>query len=439
MGYLGSPYLLHGYNRIVEEKHGMMPRVVNKLVNLVRSPYALIFLVVFVDGLGFAITLPVFPLYAAQQLGATPAQITGVSSAYFAMSFIVGPILGRLSDRLGRRPVLVVSQLGTLLSYVLIAIAPNIVVVYLARIVDGITAGNFSVAQAYISDLTGPQDRAKRLGTTNLAFSLGLSIGPAIGGLIAASFGPRIAYAVGGIISLATIAITALLLKESLTPEKRAQAQAMRAAGTSGSVWELLRKPAVLILCVVFFLSQFAFFTFQTIYVLWAQKLVLPELDVNEVSRQISYVLTFVGVCGIIVQLWLIGPLVKRFGEKLMVLVANVSRLVFFGVIALFPVYAIFFVAAPFLSFGSGMLLPNITALQTYNAPDRRGQVIGLSQSAASLGSVIGPIISGLLFERLHPDAPMWLAAGVTLAAILLTLPVLRMKIERPMMNVSAR
>jgi len=406
--------------------------VLHRILSTLRSPYALIFLVVLVDGLGFAITLPVFPLYAANQLGASPAQITGVASAYFAMSFIVGPILGRLSDRYGRRPVLVFSQFGTLINYLLIAVAPSIWLVYLARMVDGITAGNFSVAQAYISDLTSAQDRAKRLGTTNLAFSLGLSIGPAIGGLVAAAYGPRVAYGLGACMSFGTILLTALLLKESLPPERRTHHIGSGNA-VQVSAFTLMRRPAVSILLVVFFLAQFSFFSFQTIYVLWAQKVVLPESSPDEVSRLVSYALTMVGGFGIVVQLWLIGPLVRRWGEKRLILAGNLARVIYFALIAAFPVYGVFFAGAPLLSFGSGVLLPSITALQTYNAPEHPGQVIGLSSSAASLGSVLGPLVSGLLFERLNPDAPMWAAALTSLLALLFALPILRMKMGRPM------
>jgi DHA1 family tetracycline resistance protein-like MFS transporter len=382
--------------------------------------------------LGFAITLPVFPLYAAEQLGATPAQITGVASAFFLMAFLVGPVLGRLSDRVGRRPVLVVSQAGTWLSYILIALAPNIVWVYIARIVDGITAGNFSVAQAYISDIAQPQERAKRLGMTNLGFSLGLSIGPALGGLIAAAYGPRVAFIVGGTIATATILITIFALKESLTPERRAQALAQKPSHSTGSVWELFHKPAIAILLVVFFLSQFAFFSFQTTFVLYAKVLVLPTFTQDEVSRITSYAFALAGACGVVLQVWWIGPLVARFGEKKLVFAANVCRLIAFSLLGLLPFLPFVFAAAPFLALGSGLLFPNVTALQTYNAPERRGQVIGLSQSAASLGSVLGPIVAGFLFERWHPSAPMLYAAALSALALLLTLPVFRMKIERP-------
>jgi MFS transporter, DHA1 family, tetracycline resistance protein len=169
--------------------------------------------------------------------------------------------------------------------------------------------------------------------------------------------------------------------------------------------------------------------------VLWAQALVLPELSANEVSRMVSYVLTLIGVCGVVVQVWLIGPLVRRFGEKALVLAGNLTRLIFFGVIALFPVYAVVLGVAPFLAFGTGVLLPNMAALQTFNAPNRRGQVLGLNQSATALGGVLGPLACGLLFQHLHPNAPIWLAVGLTVAAIVFTLPLLRMKIEKPLVS----
>jgi DHA1 family tetracycline resistance protein-like MFS transporter len=393
---------------------------------------ALIGLIAFVDALGFAITLPVFPLYAKDELAASAAQITGVQAAYFAMSFIVGPILGRLSDRHGRRPILIVSQLGSLLSYVLIAFAPTIWIVYLARMLDGITAGNFSTAQAYISDITEPRERARRLGTTALAFSLGLSIGPAIGGFVAGRFGPRAAYLVGATIGLATIVLTALLLKESLSPEKRALAQAARAR-TGGGFLSLVRVPAVAILLVVAFFAQFSFFSFQTVYVLWAQKVVFPTESSAHVSEIVSYVLAFVGLCGIVVQLRMIGPLVRRFGEKSMLIAGLTSRTLFFSLLVAFPVALMLPAAAPLLAFGTGMTLPNLAALQTYAAPaDRRGQILGTNQSAASLGSVLAPLIGGQLFERVAPGAPIALAMMLSAIALAVALLITRLHIERP-------
>lgn len=417
---------------------GVTP-ILNAVLSRLKSPVALIGLVAFVDALGFAITLPVFPLYAKDELAATAAQITGVQAAYFAMSFIVGPILGRLSDRYGRRPILIISQLGSLLSYVVIAFAPSIWVVYLARMLDGITAGNFSTAQAYISDITEPRERAKRLGTTALAFSLGLSIGPALGGFVAGRFGPRAAYLVGASIGLATIVLTTFLLKESLNPEKRALAQAARAK-TGGGFFSLIRVPAVAILLVVAFFAQFSFFSFQTVYVLWAQKVVFPAESSAHVSEIVSYVLAFVGLCGIVVQLRMIGPLVKRFGEKSMLVAGLASRTAFFGLLVAFPVALMLPAAAPLLAFGTGMTLPNLAALQTYAAPaDRRGQILGTNQSAASLGSVLGPLVGGQLFEQVAPGAPIALAMLLSGVALAVALLITRLHIERPTAPAPAR
>jgi len=411
---------------------GVTP-ILGALLSRLKSPIALIGLIAFVDALGFAITLPVFPLYAKDELAATAAQITGVQAAYFGMSFIVGPILGRLSDRFGRRPVLIISQLGSLLSYVVIAFAPTIWVVYLARMLDGVTAGNFSTAQAYISDISEPRERAKRLGTTALAFSLGLAVGPAMGGFIAARFGPRFAYLAGASIGLMTILLTASLLKESLSPEKRAKALAAHAASGSGGFWSLVRLRPVALLLIIAFFAQFSFFSFQTVYVLWAQKVVFPTESSAHVSEIVSYVLAFVGLCGIFVQLRMIGPLVKRFGEKAMLIAGLTSRTAFFSLLVAFPVALMLPAAAPLLAFGTGMTLPNLAALQTYAAPaDRRGQILGTNQSAASLGSVLGPLVGGQLFEQVAPGAPIALAMLLSMIALAVALLITRLHVERP-------
>ncbi|MBX7213401.1 MAG: MFS transporter [Thermoflexales bacterium] len=393
-----------------------------RVLNFLRSPFGLIGLVAFVDALGFAITVPVFPLYAKELLGASPAEITGVQAAYFFMSFLMGPLLGRLSDRFGRRPILIISQLGSLLSYVVIAFAPNIWIVYVARMLDGITAGNFSTAQAYISDITEPGQRVSRLGMTALAFSLGLAIGPALGGIVASALGPRAAYACGALIATITITLTALRLKESLTAERRSQAAAHPAARSNGSTGELVRLRGVLPLLVIAFFAQFAFFCFQTVFVLWSQAVVFPGQPTADVSRLVSYVLALMGLVGIVVQLRMLGPLVRRFGERRLLVIGLVSRACFCGLLLAAPFAWMLPTAAPLLAFGSGVLLPSLAALQTYAAPARRGQILGLNQSAASLGSVLGPLVGGQLFERVTPSAPIGAALGLTLVALIVAL-----------------
>ncbi len=404
----------------------------DKLLARLRSPLAVIGLIAFVDALGFAITLPLFSLYALNQFGASPSEITGVQAGYFAMSFLVGPLLGKLSDKYGRRPVLIVSQLGSVFSYLIVGLAPSLLWLYIGRAVDGITAGNFSTVQAYISDVTEPKDRAKRLGMVALAFSMGLSIGPFIGAQVAAISSVSTVYFIGALISCITILLSWFFLKESLTPQRRAEAAAMRAKAT-GNMWDLITRPTVATLLIVFFLAQFAFFSFQTTLGLWTQYEIFPTLPQEEVQKYVSYILTLVGLCGVFVQLRMIGPLVMRFGERTMAQVGLLSRtLFFFGLLLLVPVPGLMILCAPLLAFGTGMMMPNITALQTYAAPDRRGQIIGIGQSAGSLGSIFGPLVGGWIFQNLSHSAPMIMSGLLSLLAFVISLNLLRYKLDRP-------
>ncbi len=191
------------------------------MTRFLRSPKFPIFLIVFVDVIGLGITIPVLPVYAEGFFKLSGLEIAGLMSLFFAAQFVGAPILGRLSDRIGRRPVLIASQLGTLTGAILTAVALSPLYLVMARLIDGLTGGNISVAQAYLTDITPPQDRAKSMGLVIAAFGLGFLIGPAFGAFMAAAYGPRITYACAAFASLGTILLSVFLLKESLPPEKR--------------------------------------------------------------------------------------------------------------------------------------------------------------------------------------------------------------------------
>src|SRR3990170_1095755 len=182
-----------------------MTATFSRIAQFVRSPRFPIFMIVFVDVLGLGITIPVLPLFAQNQLGAEAAQITALTSVYFVAQFFASPWLGRLSDRFGRRPVLILSQGGTLAALLLTGFAPAIWLMYLARVIDGLTGGNITVAQAYLSDITDEHNRARGLGIVNAAFGLGFVFGPAFGGVAASFFGPRVPFFVAACVSLTTI------------------------------------------------------------------------------------------------------------------------------------------------------------------------------------------------------------------------------------------
>lgn len=399
----------------------------------IRSPRFPIFMIVFVDVLGLGITLPVLPLFATNQLNAAAWQITALTSVYFAAQFVASPILGRLSDRVGRRPVLILSQAGTLAALLVTGLAPSIIYLYVSRVIDGLTGGNISVAQAYLSDVTDEKNRARGLGLVNASFGLGFVFGPAFGSLVASVYGPRIPFFVAAVASSITILLSTFLLPESLPAERRRleRKAAARLGRTRG--FDLLRVPAVALILLVAFGSQFGFFTFQTIYVLWAQQLLFPGDPQAFVQQAVGAILTFVGICGIITQFWLVGPLVKRFGEKKLVVGGQLARTAAFSAMAIAPVVIVSVAAVPFLAVGGGVALPALIALLTYAAPpDGRGQVIGLNQSVSAFGSILGPLLAGFLFQNVHPNAPMVAAATITGLTLLVSVNIFRVPLHQP-------
>jgi DHA1 family tetracycline resistance protein-like MFS transporter len=405
----------------------------DRLRGFLRSPRFPIFMIVFVDVLGLGITLPVLPLFAQNELRADATQIASLTSVFFAAQFFASPVLGRLSDRVGRRPVLILSQAGTLTALLITGFAPAFAFLYLARTIDGLTGGNISVAQAYLSDITDAPDRARGLGIVNAAFGLGFVFGPAFGSLIASFAGPRLPFIVAAGVSLCTILLSIFLLPESLPAERRKRDQQAGARlGRSRSL-DLLRKPSIALILIIAFGANFAFFCFQPIYVLWAERLVLPDLPEQTVQQMIGAILTFVGVCSISAQFWLVGPLVRRFGEKKLVIGGSLARAFAFTTMALSPTFTAIVLVIPFLSIGGSVALPALIALVTYAAPpDRRGQAIGLHQSAAAIGSIFGPLLTGYLFEYVHPNASMIAAAALMGLTVLIGLRIFRLPIERP-------
>ncbi len=392
-----------------------------RLGRFLRSPMFPIFMIVFVDVLGVGITLPVMPLYAQGLFQATALQISLLQSTYFMAQFFASPYLGRLSDRYGRRPVLILSQSGTFLALLMSGWAPGLVFLYIARIIDGLTGGNISVAQAYLSDITDEQNRARGLGVVNAAFGSGFVFGPAFGALMAAQFGPRVPFYIAAGVSLITITLSTFLLPESLTPEKRAAAEARRRSRLGN--WALLKLPGMGLLMAVAFGGQFAFFAFQSTYVLWSEKIMFPGHDPQYVQQAIGWILTLVGIFGIITQFWLVAPLVKRFGEKGLVTAGNFMRGVAWVVMVALPIVPAVVAVVPLLSIGGGVMVPALIALITYTTPpDQRGQAIGLAESIQGLGRILGPVVGGFLFQFVNPSAPMVVAATLSFITFAMTL-----------------
>ena len=367
-----------------------------------RSAKFPIFLIVFVDVIGLGITIPVLPVYAEGFFKLSGLQIAGLTSMFFAAQFVGAPILGRLSDRIGRRPVLIASQLGTLVGAILTAVALSPIYLVVARIVDGLTGGNISVAQAYLTDITPPEDRAKSVGLVIAAFGLGFIIGPAFGAFMSASFGPRLTFACAALASSCTIVLSVFMLKESLPPEKRTKA----IAAPERTTRDIVSHPQIARLLLIGVLGQIAVFAMNSVFILWVDKVVLAGWSIDRVQRATGVVFMFVGVVTVVTQGGIIGPVVRKLGEARALLVGGFFRVAGNAIMGFFPRLYPAAMGAAVAGMGGGIAQPCATALLTFHAPDvARGRIIGINQSAMSLGNIIGPLVGGFVYD-LNPAWP---------------------------------
>jgi DHA1 family tetracycline resistance protein-like MFS transporter len=365
-----------------------------------------LFLIVFVDLLGFSIILPLLPFYA-ETFGATPTQIGFLVASYAAAQLVGAPVLGRLSDRFGRKPVLLVSISGTFIGFLILGFANSLWMLFLSRILDGFTGGNISVAQAYITDVTDDSNRAKGLGLLGAAFGLGFIIGPAIGGILSV-YGFALPAFVAAGLSMVSILGVLFLLPESLTPQARADLQKQsRQSFSIKNLWQAINRPRVGPILHVRFFYGLAFAVFQTIFPLYA--LYRFNLD----ARSTGFVLTYVGVLVVFVQGFLVGWMAARFDEYRLIFLGTVVMGVSLFAWAIVPsVIALLIVLAP-LALAAGTLntLLNSTLSKAVYA-EEVGGTLGLSASLESLTRVISPTAAGYLLGSIGPWAP-GIAGGV--------------------------
>jgi DHA1 family tetracycline resistance protein-like MFS transporter len=384
------------------------------------SPLLPIFLIVAVDVLGLTIMIPLLPFYA-EKLGASPTQVGLLIAVYAACQLFSGPLLGRLSDTTGRKPLLVVSQIGTLIGFLIMAFAPSLWVVFLARVIDGATAGNLSLAQAYISDVTRPEERAKSFGIIGIAFGMGFLIGPAISGYLA-KFDYRDPIFAAAALSATSILATSLLLP-SVTPGGNLAGPAGAPSGPGGKRLSLFqwgeyvryfRQPNLAPLLWQFLSFTFSFSVFIAGLALFAERRLTwhgrpfgPE--------QVGYTWAYAGFLGIFLQGPALGRLVRRFGER------NLSRAGFAAYSAGYVILGLchsipMLIAATTVSAFGSLVRPSLTSEITQAAPrEQQGVVLGLTQSLNSVGQITGPPLAGFLIE--HGLLTGW---GLTAAAVTL-------------------
>lgn len=382
------------------------------------SPLLLIFLTILIDLIGFGIIIPILPLYAESPIfHASPAAIGWLMGSYSLAQLIFSPLLGQWSDRIGRRPVLLFSMLGTAIGFLVMGLAGSFWVLFAARIFDGITGGNISTAQAYIADVTKPEERARGMGLIGAAFGLGFILGPAIGGELS-HFGLSAPFYFAAAMALFNTISIYFLLPESLSEEKRADYRNnTHSLGRAAQLLAALRQPELRMLLVIYLVLTLAFATYQSTFPLFA------KVRYDYTPQQIGRFFVYVGIIGAIVQGMLLGKLTRQFGERRLLLVGLLIMIASSLLMIRVAGTTQLLIVLGLLTLGSALtssLMPAVISQRT--TAEKQGSVLGVTQSAGSLARFIGPAWGYAMFEAFNPAAPFALCAGLAAFALLLSL-----------------
>jgi MFS family permease len=389
-----------------------------------RASLGTIFLTVFLDLLGFGLVIPFLPGFA-RQLGASDLVAALTGAVYSLMQFLLVPLWGRLSDRVGRRPVLLASIAATAAGMVFLGFANTLTLLFAARLWSGMATANIAVAQAYIADVTPPEGRARGMGLIGMAFGLGFIFGPFVGGMLArvpimGRAGALPAFVAAGL-SVINLVFATVTLPESLPPERRGQATGHRRspidfAGTRHA----LGHPDIGRALGINFLLVFWFAGMEQTFRLFTD-------DAFSLSvAQTGGFLGLVGICAAIVQGGLIGRLTRRYGEVRLLIAGLLIQTVGFAQLGISPRFtaaprAALAAACVLIAAGSGLVSPSVSSYVSRRAgPEEQGLMLGSLQSLSALGRVLGPAAGGLLYQAIAPGAPYFAGAiGMLVAAVL--------------------
>jgi DHA1 family tetracycline resistance protein-like MFS transporter len=367
-----------------------------------RRPLLLIFLIVVVNLIGFGIIIPLLPFYA-ESLGASPLTIGLIFASYSLCQLLAAPLLGELSDRWGRRPVLLLSLVGTVISFAMLALAQSVPLLFAARVVDGLSGGNISTARAYIADVTPPERRARAYGLIGAGFGIGFILGPALGGLLGRFGYAAPAWAAAG------LALIAAILTWLWLPETKHAVSARRPAPWR-EIPRMMFRPRLGPLLAVDFLYWAAFAVYQTTFALFAARRF--NFDVTATGQ----LLAALGVIGVFVQLRLIGPTVARLGERGTLALGLALGAVGLGTVAFADSVLVFYAALVPAAVGIGLAGPSLSSLLSQAVQgDEQGRLQGVASSLESLGRTVGPIWGSGALAQLGDSAAYGSAAFVLL------------------------
>lgn len=374
-----------------------------------KTPLTIIFLIVFIDLLGFGIVIPILPSYAERGFGASDLTVGLLVAAFSAAQFLFTPVWGRLSDRFGRRPILLVGLCMTAISYVLFGLATSLTLLFISRLLGGIGGANISAAQAYIADVTKPEERARGMGLIGAAFGLGFVFGPVMGGLLVEH-----GYHVPGF-AAAALSTIALVTAIFFLPESHTDRSSTQHVYPHHALGAALRRPHTALLLALFFLVTFGY---ANIYATF------PMISTREfgfTDRQVGYLFGFIGLIGALVQGGLIRPLTGRYSERLLFRIGAACTMV--GLV-LIPYSghstALLLAVLVVLSFGSGLINPTTLSMISKSAEaSDQGGVLGINQSMGALARSLGPVWGAFVFQSFGHPWP-FLTGGIVLLLVLL-------------------
>lgn len=376
------------------------------------KPMPALFLTVFLDLLGFGMVIPLLP-FIAESTGADAFLVTLLMASYSLMQFLVAPLWGRLSDRIGRRPVLLASIAGSVVALTLFAFSRSYAALLAARMLHGAMNANLAVAQAYIADVTPPARRARAMGMFGAAFGLGFLFGPALGGVLG-TFGLHVAALAAAALALVNLGCALLLLPESRTPGapppeqarpwRLLDVRALRDAFRAGPLGAYL---------LVGFLVMLGFSAMESTFALWSAR------ALGWGALENGWLFAWLGLLIVLVQAGLIGPLRRRYGERALARGGLAGLALGLALLPFATLLAALLAVTALIALANGLLQPNLSALVSFQAPEgATGRTMGLHQSVGALGRVAGPLLAGAAFTWLGIGVPFFLGAALALAAL---------------------
>ncbi|HEX9582256.1 MAG TPA: MFS transporter [Gemmatimonadales bacterium] len=387
-----------------------------------RSRLWVIFLTVFLDLAGFGLILPILPYYA-QRFGAGGLEFGALIGVYSLMQFGATIVLGRLSDRVGRRPILLVSILFSVAGYLAFAFAGSYPVLFLARTISGFSAGNLSVAQAYIADVTSPAERSRGMGLIGAAFGLGFIVGPALGGIAGHYGGPRAAGLAAAGLALVNLVWAYLVLQESLRADHRVTRRLLDVEHLVTGLRDASFRP----LFIVFGLIPFAFSGYMVALPLYAGR------TFGWAERELGVFFAIVGVVAASVQGYLFGKLARRFGDRPLMILGTLGMAFPIAVVPFVGSSAALYAWVFVLAFSNSACSPALMGLiSRFAGATEQGAMLGAAQSFSALGRFSGPVLFGELYDRIGPRTAFLAAGAAMVMAWAVTLRVPRERAPAP-------